>query len=164
MSRETNLSLCWTQAQQIADPSWLSRWECALFPHQFPSVTDNPGREAIQPAGRKVYLWILTVIKMWNRVWVGKNQPVMLSLVLFLGLIDKLKQDSSREEGAKLLQVFQHFNQRWALEKFRSFIWSFPSNQEKQISSSLYIPTVINKSNTQQKKEKNPVSVAVTGL
>lgn len=50
------------QAQQIADPAWVSRRECALFPHQLPGVSTHPGREAVQPAGRRNHSYILTLV------------------------------------------------------------------------------------------------------
>lgn len=39
------------QTQPFANPPWISRRECALFPHQFSSVTDNPCWETLPAPG-----------------------------------------------------------------------------------------------------------------
>lgn len=51
------------QAQPFADSPWISRWERALFPHQFPCVTDNPCGETLPASG-----WFLMIGERWNYI------------------------------------------------------------------------------------------------
>lgn len=41
------------QAKSFAHPPWLFGWKCALFSHQLPGITANPGWKTLPAAGRK---------------------------------------------------------------------------------------------------------------